>query len=151
MALKVLSQLLQGLSMMHANGVIHHDIKGDNIMFSSFPLDGDDWKIQYIDFGLSCSGIRDCQRFQGGTPYYMPPEITPRGNFKHRNLLHAGRVHDVWSVGMTMLKFIDPTEKMFFAMFKRLRALPKFRHFGSSRAPSAATRVADSTSASKCW
>lgn len=55
----------------HRNGVIHRDIKLNNIMVS------DDLKVSFVDFGYAKNTKHEdfmCSKVCG-TPYYMPPEI----------------------------------------------------------------------------
>jgi serine/threonine protein kinase len=112
-ALRVLRQLLEGAAMMHANGVIHHDIKGDNVVFSESPLgDATTWMVKYIDFGLSCAGRVECSQPRNGTPMFMPPESSHVVLGKGFSQIDAGELHDVWSIGMTVLDFIDPSNSM---------------------------------------
>jgi serine/threonine protein kinase len=66
----ITTQLLAGLSAIHAAGVVHADIKSSNVMVD----DAD--QVQIIDFGLA----RTMSRFHtngliAGTPSYMAPEV----------------------------------------------------------------------------
>ena len=70
MAYMYMRKLFGAVCHMHAQGVVHRDIKAENIMLTK----NDELKL--IDFGLS-------KRQQGnkklrtiaGTPYYMAPEV----------------------------------------------------------------------------
>ena len=46
-----MDQILRGLNHMHTKGIVHRDIKLDNLLFSN---DKPDAEIKIIDFGLSC-------------------------------------------------------------------------------------------------
>lgn len=66
----VARQLLSGLAAIHAAGVVHADVKSNNIM-----IDDED-HIVIIDFGLARAPSRmDLQGLIAGTPSYMAPEV----------------------------------------------------------------------------
>ncbi|MDY0005133.1 MAG: serine/threonine-protein kinase, partial [Polyangia bacterium] len=77
-ALSIADQILQGLEEAHAAGLIHRDMKPDNIMITSL-RSGEDF-VKILDFGIAkLSGPGDGARLtqQGqviGTPTYMSPE-----------------------------------------------------------------------------
>lgn len=72
-ARQVAIQVCEGLIYLHGEGIIHHDIKPENIVMSS------DGTLKLIDFGLaSKAGFQDliARDLEGphGTPYYISPE-----------------------------------------------------------------------------
>jgi len=72
--LELATQLANALHYAHSQGVIHHDIKPDNIML----LDG--WHAKIADFGIAerrsarAKPAASMQDKVGGTPNYMSPE-----------------------------------------------------------------------------
>ncbi|HEU4537247.1 MAG TPA: serine/threonine-protein kinase [Polyangiaceae bacterium] len=94
----VLCQVLRGLQRAHAAGVIHRDLKPDNI----FLVDRDDDQlfVKLLDFGISKIARRGAEAGNTltrkgavlGTPYYMSPEQAQA----HQDL--DGRA-DLFSVG----------------------------------------------------
>jgi len=93
--------LLKGLSCIHKKGVVHCDLKPDNILlFPSF--DGHaNYRLKIADFGLSRTReeINDDLgeiRFRG-TPYYMSPESIV--GFMKTPL-------DIWSLGCIVIEMI---------------------------------------------
>lgn len=64
----VLPQLLEGLGFLHAHGVVHRDLKPDNILVRA------DGGVKILDFGVLAELGRPAGREVVGTPGYMPPE-----------------------------------------------------------------------------
>jgi serine/threonine protein kinase len=72
---EVVSQLSKALSEAHALGVVHRDIKPDNVFLMTC---GDDFFVKMLDFGIAKSsgaGVRVTNSGTTiGTPIYMSPE-----------------------------------------------------------------------------
>ncbi len=74
-ALSLMRQVLAGLSHAHSKGIVHRDIKPDNIILTEATGLGD--QVRILDFGLA--RLRDSapgltQGMPVGTPSYMAPE-----------------------------------------------------------------------------
>jgi serine/threonine-protein kinase len=74
-ALHIVAQIAQALQVAHASGVVHRDLKPDNVILVS--VDGRDDFVKVVDFGISQASWR--ARLTGepivaGTPQYMAPE-----------------------------------------------------------------------------
>ncbi|ESO01219.1 hypothetical protein HELRODRAFT_81872 [Helobdella robusta] len=84
-----LYDILSAVSYMHGLGIIHRDLKIDNIL-----LDGRG-NVKLIDFGLSCfdSSQSHCRTFCG-SPAYAAPELLANQSY--------GKKVDVWSIGVNM-------------------------------------------------
>ncbi len=68
---EIATELCAGLSAAHAAGVVHRDLKPDNVMV------GNDSRIVITDFGIACAASNDPDEPRGlmmGTPAYMAPE-----------------------------------------------------------------------------
>ena len=85
---KVLFQLLDALEYLHRKGVLHNDIKPENILISSV---GNDVKI--IDFNLSENDADYLNKHLGGTAGYTAPEVL---DGEH---ISSGARSDIYSAG----------------------------------------------------
>ncbi|XP_041435009.1 mitogen-activated protein kinase kinase kinase 3 [Xenopus laevis] len=107
-------QILEGVSYLHSNMIVHRDIKGANILRDSAG------NVKLGDFGaskrlqticMSGTGIRSVT----GTPYWMSPEVISGEGY--------GRKADVWSLGCTVVEML--TEKPPWAEYEAMAAIFK--------------------------
>lgn len=92
---KHFSQMATGLHAMHERGILHSDIKPENILLTA------NYDCVYSDFGLSsvvaCNLIQEPIR-GGGTPVFEAPEQLARGTIS--------RATDVYSLGITLVCYL---------------------------------------------
>eukprot|EP00929_Paragymnodinium_shiwhaense_P054624 TRINITY_DN27391_c0_g1_i1.p1 TRINITY_DN27391_c0_g1~~TRINITY_DN27391_c0_g1_i1.p1 ORF type:complete len:990 (-),score=250.58 TRINITY_DN27391_c0_g1_i1:81-3050(-) len=84
-------QLFQGLSALHRLGIIHRDIKPDNLLVTQQGI------LKIADFGW-CEELAVAPSALAGTFEFMAPEVL-------RNLAQTAKV-DVWSAGATIFQLI---------------------------------------------
>ncbi len=95
-SMELIINLVEGLTLLHAQGIAHRDIKPDNIL-----TQGD--HIKYIDFGLSCGHANECEDGFKGTPNYFAPEMHGLMSGGSAELsLYDYQLFDVWALGATL-------------------------------------------------
>ncbi|XP_044932733.1 serine/threonine-protein kinase PAK 4 isoform X2 [Mustela putorius furo] len=87
--------VLQALAVLHAQGVIHRDIKSDSILLTH------DGRVKLSDFGFCAQVSKEVPRRKSlvGTPYWMAPELISR--------LPYGPEVDIWSLGVMVIEMVD--------------------------------------------
>ena len=91
-----ISQILKALEHAHANGIVHRDIKPQNIMLL------DNGQLRMMDFGIARISRADNQMLAGkamGSVHYISPEQA-KGD-------ETDRTSDIYSVGVMMYEMLS--------------------------------------------
>jgi serine/threonine protein kinase len=89
---KYISQVLEGLKYLHGEGIIHRDIKGDNVLLTKKS------EIKLADFGVAQALDNIEENDIAGTPNWMAPEVI--------SLAGAQYTSDIWSVGCVIIELV---------------------------------------------
>ncbi len=113
---KWMSQLTETLQLVHEKGIVHHDIKPDNILFT------EDRTIKITDFGIANTG--------GGTRPYMSPEALSWETHTEKD----PRV-DVYALGVTLLEMLTGQNPFFGKSTEEIIELHDRKEFGITPLP----------------
>lgn len=124
--LEIFRQVADGLKYIHQKGILHLDIKPENVIFIKPPTVGDTDKrptdttiaiierkeqqtdiikpqhldAKIIDFGVSVRGS-ELTEVVGGSPFYVAPEVLAPKEVRAATI---GPYSDVWSLGATFFE-----------------------------------------------
>jgi MAP/microtubule affinity-regulating kinase len=89
---RIISQIINAMSYCHNRGIVHRDLKLENVLFKS---EGD-LLVKVVDFGIAgvCAGGKK-DKVDAGSIAYMPPET-----FKAQ--AQTSPAIDVWAIGVMM-------------------------------------------------
>lgn len=107
-AREILYQILDTVNFCHEKGIIHRDIKLDNVVFANKQRT----KIKIIDFGIS--GLFKVEKSRAGSLAYMPPEVIGGHNMESLPSI------DVWGIGCMMYELLTG-EKLFHGKEKEVK------------------------------
>lgn len=94
-ALTILASVARGVDYAHARGVVHRDIKPDNVRFTA------SGRLKLLDFGIAKSAhgqrLTDGDKVIG-TPQYLAPELLAGGK--------GTGAADVWALGVLLFEMV---------------------------------------------
>jgi len=101
-------QAMEGLAEAHAKGVVHRDVKPDNLFLAMHGLTKmPPWTVKLLDFGISKADLNTGRKGMGteatavlGTPEYMSPEQLKSS----RSVDHRA---DIWSLGVILYELLS--------------------------------------------
>ncbi|KAJ2854282.1 Protein kinase of the Mitotic Exit Network, partial [Coemansia erecta] len=85
------AQILDGLSYLHSNAILHRDIKPGNILLLKEGV------VKLADFGVA--RVQNGMDTVVGSPYWIAPEVL--------QLKGATTASDIWSLGCTIVQMVD--------------------------------------------
>lgn len=99
MKIETAKKILRSVKLLHKNGIVHVDIKPNNIMVN--PLTGD---VRIIDFGTAIlqKSPTTLYMLKGYTSDFVSPDLNKRGFNSFDRLVK----NDLWATGMTIYKLL---------------------------------------------
>ncbi|KAI9892835.1 MAG: hypothetical protein M1814_000994 [Vezdaea aestivalis] len=91
---KYFRQMMLGIEYLHAQGIVHRDIKPDNLLLT------DEDTVKIVDFGVSEMFEKEQDMKiakSAGSPAFLPPELCVVGHGET-----SGKAADIWSMGVTL-------------------------------------------------
>lgn len=93
-------QVLQGLEYLHSNGILHRDLKADNLLLE---IDG---TCKISDFGISKKSkdiyVNNAEMSMQGTVFWMAPEVIDN-MVEDKKQGYSAKI-DIWSLGCVVLE-----------------------------------------------
>ncbi|MCU0247977.1 MAG: serine/threonine protein kinase [Bryobacter sp.] len=100
-AAEIARQIAEALAEAHRKGIVHRDIKSNNIMITG-PESGHPGQVKVMDFGLAKVRGESLHTREGatlGTAAYMSPEQAQGKTVDHRS--------DLWSLGVVLYEMLS--------------------------------------------
>lgn len=118
---KIIKRILEGLSLLQVIGLIHADLKTENILVSFDYRKKIVSSVKIIDFGASFDAENVNKDVEITTPEYLPPEILEFVDFRMMNMVGFNPKQqemlnvkkklkpwsiDIWSLGVILLEIV---------------------------------------------
>jgi 2-phospho-L-lactate transferase/gluconeogenesis factor (CofD/UPF0052 family)/tRNA A-37 threonylcarbamoyl transferase component Bud32 len=99
-ALSIASQVAEALHALGREGIIHGDVKPENVLLTQDPHSNQDW-VRLSDFGIAADlGVPETSSYVWGTPVYLAPEVFRPGGEK-------SSLSDVYALGVTIYEMLS--------------------------------------------
>ena len=98
---QIMLHISQALIIMHANGIVHGDIKPENVLIASYnKTEASKIKVKLGDFGMSkvARGRNVAKQVARGTDGYVAPEILAQQS--------DNESQDIWSLGCLFFELL---------------------------------------------
>jgi serine/threonine protein kinase len=100
--IKIAVRIAKGIQIMHENGLVHLDLKIENIM-----INPETDKITIIDFGFACTANdKKCLSKIRGTRVYFDPHARSPKQSKNWGTIERCKQVDIWAFGVSMLRIL---------------------------------------------
>ncbi|KAM9955377.1 hypothetical protein ACTFIR_011815 [Dictyostelium discoideum] len=134
-AKNIIAQIVNGLEFIHSCGIIHRDLKLDNLIFDKNGI------IKIVDFGFSEIGFTGDNGENNnskknkknkkclGTPFYMSPEVINNSGY--------GKTVDWWALGIIIFEMLSgqpPFIKAATDLIKKLLQVDPLKRLGANGA-----------------
>ncbi|KAA6385285.1 MAG: putative NEK protein kinase [Streblomastix strix] len=106
-AFELIRQVTLALNQLHINGIIHGDIKPENILLTK------DFQVKLSDFGLTrkLQEDRGYTTNHGGTTFYLAPEILHGESARGKRMKTIAT--DIWSFGVMLFELLAQKHPFF--------------------------------------
>ncbi|KAA6391092.1 MAG: putative AGC family protein kinase [Streblomastix strix] len=106
-AFELIKQVTLALNQLHMNGIIHGDIKPENILLTK------DFQVKLSDFGLTrkLQEGRGYTTNHGGTTYYLAPELLQSQSARGKRMQTIAA--DIWSFGILLYELLAQKHPFF--------------------------------------
>ncbi|KAL9658099.1 hypothetical protein ABK040_013012 [Willaertia magna] len=101
---KIIEQSCSALNFLQDRGIVHRDIKPQNILIRTLDLNNDNIDLVLTDFGLAKSKTNNSFMSFGGTARYLAPEIL---DDQGSDQLPYSHLTDIFALGVTVYRLMS--------------------------------------------
>ncbi|KAA6371190.1 MAG: putative NEK protein kinase, partial [Streblomastix strix] len=110
-AFELIAQIISAVDQLHANGIIHGDLKPENVLVMK------DYRVKLSDFGLArkIEEGRDYLTAMGGTTFYLGPELLQNQVEQSQGAqkLMQTPAADIWAIGVMIFELLAQRHPFF--------------------------------------
>ena len=92
-ATKMIKEIIKGYEGLYTLGVVHRDLKPANIFFKNSHLE-----IGDFGFAVKQEKLLANEKYNVGSPVYMPPEALSNNRYSHKS--------DIWAIGVIFFEML---------------------------------------------